>query len=226
MKTFQKNTALVLLGLLLTGCPANKDSASVTSTTNTNSDLVVIRGSNTFGEELGPRLISEYKKDHFGVAVDLESKGTGYGFGNLLAGGCDIAAASRSANTNELVMAKNRDIDMNEYVIGAYNVAVIVNSQNPVSNLSKEQVRDIFSGKITNWSAVGGPDAAITIVIRDPISGTYLGFQEIAMEKQPYALEPKTATSYMGIVGLVAKDPNAIGYSSIELCNKPGVKGV
>jgi len=226
MKTFQKNVVLVLFGLLLTGCPASKDTAPTTFGMSTNSDRIIIRGSNTFGEELGPRLISEYKKDHFGVMIDLESKGTGYGFGNLLAGGCDIAAASRSANTNELTMAKARAIDMNEYVIGAYNVAVIVNEANPLTDLSKDQVRDIFTGVITNWSQLGGADAAIHLVIRDPISGTYLGFQEMAMQGKPYALEPKTETAYSRIDADVAKDPLAIGYSSIELAARPGIKGV
>jgi len=226
MKIYQKNVALVLLGLLLTGCPASKDTTPQATNTSTNTDRVVIRGSNTFGEELGPRLISEYKKDHFGVYIDLDSKGTGYGFGNLLAGGCDIAAASRSANTNELTMAKDRQIDMNEYVIGAYNVAVIVNEANPLTDLSKDQVRDIFSGVITNWSQLGGADAAIHLVIRDPISGTYLGFQELAMQGKPYALEPKTETAYTRIDADVAKDPQAIGYSSIEQAARPGIKAL
>jgi phosphate transport system substrate-binding protein len=220
-----QNVALVLLGLLLTGCPAGKDSSADAAGSG---DKVVIRGSNTFGEELGPRLITEYKKDHPNVTFDLESKGTGYGFGNLLAGGCNIAAASRSASSGELGLAKDRDIEMNEYVIGAYSVAVIVSANNPVANLTKQQVRDIFTGATKNWSEVGGPDAEIHLYVRDPISGTYLGFQELAMENKPYSLAPapKTATNYLGIAMSVAKDNAGIGYVAVELATQPGIKGV
>jgi ABC-type phosphate transport system substrate-binding protein len=77
---------LILLSLIVAGCPAGK---TVTE------EKVVIRGSNTIGEELAPRLIAEYKKEHSAVVFDLESKGTGYGLGNLLAGGCEIAAACK-----------------------------------------------------------------------------------------------------------------------------------
>lgn len=223
MKTLAKNTGLLLFAVILAGCPSSKETAADTHGVS----KVVIRGSNTFGEELGPRLISEYQKSHPAVQFDLESKGTGYGFGNLLVGGCDIAAASRPVNQNELSFAKDRDIEMNEYVLGSYSVAVIVNSGNSVTDLTKEQVRDIFTGAITNWQQLGGAEAPIHLFIRDPISGTYLGFQELAMENKPYALEPATSTNYLGIAQQVAKDPNGIGYVSIELAMKqPGVKGV
>ena len=128
--------------------------------------------------------------------------------------------------TNELALAKDREIEFNDYIVGAYSVAVIVNPGNPVANLSRDQVRDIFTGTITNWKDVGGPDAPITLCIRDQLSGTHLGFQELAMEKKPYPIGVKPFTGYDAIVQAVAKDANSIGYSSIELASKPGVKGV
>ncbi len=218
--------ARVILGwlapvLLLTGCPSRQQT-----------DLdqkpvgIVIRGSNTVGEELAPRLIAEYKKDHPQAVFDLEFKGTSYGIGALLVGRCDIAAASRELTTNEVELARMHEIEFNDYVIGSYAVAVIVHPDNPVKDLTLEQVRDIFTGAITNWSALGGPDAPIHLHIRDPISGTFLGFQELAMDKRPYGSNMKTYTDYAGIVQAVAHDPHGIGYAGLDGTPKAGVRAV
>ncbi|HWD17789.1 MAG TPA: PstS family phosphate ABC transporter substrate-binding protein [Verrucomicrobiae bacterium] len=215
---------LILPALLLGGCSGGNDAGNATAPAS--GAKVVIRGSNTIGEELAPKLIAAYKSGHPGVAFDLESKGTGYGFGNLLVGGCDIAAASREANSNELAIAQDRGIALSNIVIGSYSVAVVANAANPVSELTRAQVRDIFSGTVKNWKEVGGADAPIHLFIRDPISGTYLGFQELALEKQPYALNLKTFTNYEGIADAVAKDPDGIGYTGFNLASATGVKGL
>src|ERR1700686_3598988 len=117
---FLRSIGLVLLGVVVAGCPARRE------------DKIVIRGSNTFGEESAPRLVDEYKKAHPSVQFDLEFKATSYGIGALLVGKRDIAAASRMLNTNEFAMAKANNVDFKEYPIGSYNVSVIVNSGNPV----------------------------------------------------------------------------------------------
>ena len=187
---------------------------------------IAIRGSNTFGEELAPRLIAEYRKEHPTVVFDTEYKGTTYGMGALMVERCDIAAASRPVSTNELQLAKDRDIEFNDHVIGSYSVAVIVNAGSPIGNLTRDQVRDIFTGAVINWKEVGGPDAPIHLCSRDEISGTHLGFRELAMENKPYALGLKAFTNYLGIIQKVAPDANGIGYASIDLVSKDGIKAV
>lgn len=187
---------------------------------------IVIRGSNTIGEELAPRLIADYKRTHPAVGFDLETKGTSYGTAALMVERCDIAAASRALSTNELALAKDRQLQFNQYPIGYYTVAVIVNPANPVTNLSQAQVREIFSGTIRNWKEVGGADATIQLFVRDPISGTHIGFQELAMDKMPYALTVKTATNYSGLARAVAADAHAIGYTGLDLAGESGVKAV
>jgi len=217
-----RSLGIILLGIVVAGCPASRQtSGPVADVTK-----IIIRGSNTIGEELAPRLITKYRSDHPEISFDLETKATGYGLAALAAGQCHIAAASRPANAAEIKLVQSRGLELNDYVIGSYSVAVIVNASNPVANLTRDQVRDIFTGATQNWKAVGGPDAPIHLYIRDPISGTYLGFLELAMEKKPYASDLKMFTSYMDIDEAVAKDPNGIGYTSIELANRGGVKGV
>jgi phosphate transport system substrate-binding protein len=221
-----RSVSSILIGVVVTGCPGNRPTTGTPETAP--SGTITIRGSNTIGEELAPQIIAEYKKSHPTISFDLEAKGTGYGFGALMGGFCDIAGASRVPSKEELEMAQFRNVEYNDHVIGAYSVAVVVHAANPVGNLTRAQVRDIFTGVIKNWQDVGGADAPVHLFIRDPVSGTHLGFRELAMENKPYAEKPSLFlfTNYLGIVKAVARDTNGIGYSSIELENHAGVKPV
>ena len=210
----RKGVGLLLLGAALAGCSGGKP------------EKLTILGSNTIGEELAPQLVAEFKKDHPDVAFDLEFKGTTYGLGALIVGRCDIAAASRDASTNEVELAKARGVEFNDATIGAYDVAVIVNAGSAIGSLTKDQVRDLFTGTVPNWKEVGGPDAPVHLHIRHPISGTYLGFRELAMENKPYALHLQTYTNYADIVKAVAQDVGGIGYATIDLASTVGVKPV
>lgn len=220
---FVQWASLVLIGLFLSSC---SDNSSAPAKTTTPTGKLIIKGSNTIGEELAPRLIAAYKKEHPSADFELESKATGYGLAALLAGQCDLAGASRTPIKEEEELAKARAIELNDHLIGYYSVAVVVNSGSPITNLTREQVRDIFTGKIQNWKEVGGTDAPIHLKIRDPISGTHLGFKELAMENQPYGSVEMTYTNYAGITRSVAQDTGAIGYCSLELADKSGVKPV
>ena len=218
-----KNFGVLLLGAAITSCSPSDTGALVRSD---KSGAVVLSGSNTIGEELAPRLIAEYKKDHPAAMFQTEFKGTGYGIAAMLGGLSDIAAASRLLTTNEMELARDRNVTCNDYVIGSYSVAVIVNAGNSIGNLTRDQVRDVFTGVIRNWKEVGGPDGPIHLYIRDPISGTHLGFRELAMENKSYGTGMKPLSSYTAIVQAVADDAGGIGYCSIELSTKPNVKGV
>jgi len=219
MKTFPSlSLCLLLPALVFSGCSGGTDAPKSTK------GKLVIKGSNTIGERLAPRLIAEYKKTQPDVEIELESKGTATGFAGLLSDGCDIAAASRVVSLAELQQAQSNHLEFNVHTIGHYSVAVVVNSKNPVSNLSRDQVRDIFTGAVQNWKDVGGLDAPINLLIRDPVSGTYLGFRELAMEDKPYASATKTFTNYAGIAKAVAADATGIGYVSFDLLTTPGLK--
>jgi len=212
----------------MAGCPAAKQEADTAVEPRKAGDgaKVVIRGSNTIGEELGPRLIAEYKKEHPAADFDLAPKATGYGMAALIAGQCDIAGASRLPTSEEQELARMRGVELADYIIGAYGVTVVENANNPVGNLTTNQVRDIFTGAIQNWKDVGGADAPIHLYVRDPISGTYLGFRELAMENKPYGHAQMLFTNYAAIVQAVGEDPNGIGYSSLGFAKSGGVKAV
>lgn len=229
MKTFSgnrrrrlnKSLGLILLGAMAAGCSPDQPAATAPAAT----EKIAIRGSNTIGEELAPQLIAEYKKDHPAAVFDLEAKGTSYGLGALAGGYCDIAGASRLPTKEELEVAQYRNVELNDYVIGAYAVAVVVHPGSVVTNLTREQVRDLFTGTVQNWKDVGGPDAPVHLYIRDPMSGTYMGFKELAMENKPYTPDPKMlnlSTNYAGIAAAVARDPDGIGYTGLSLARNAG----
>jgi phosphate transport system substrate-binding protein len=227
-----KTLGVLLLGVLMTSCsPSGTDNVTDVNEADKlvrtdKSGATILSGSNTVGEELAPRLIAEFKKAHPAAMFQTEFKGTGYGVAGLIGGLSDIAAASRPLSVNEQDLARTRNVQCNDYVIGSYSIAVVVNAGNSVANLTKDQVRDIFTGVIQNWKEVGGTDAAIHLYIRDPISGTHLGFRELAMENKPYGASMKPFTSYGTIVEAVANDAGGIGYTSLELMAKPSVKAV
>jgi len=222
----RSRVALVLQSVLGSVCAVLLGGCSESGPSEVAQGKVIVKGSNTIGEELAPRLISEYRKEQPKVSVELESKGTGSGIAALLAGQCDIAAASRVVSPVELGQAQSNHIHLACHMVGAYSVAVIVNPSNAVADLSRDQVRDIFTGVITNWYALKGPDAPIHPYIRDPISGTYLGFRELAMEDKPYGSNVKTFTNYASIIQAVASDVNGIGYAGFDAAQKPGVKAL
>ncbi|MEJ0089758.1 MAG: phosphate ABC transporter substrate-binding protein [Limisphaerales bacterium] len=187
-------------------------------------EKTTIRGSNTIGEELAPRLVAEYQKEHKTAVFDLEFKGTGYGLGALMGKFCDIAAASKPVGTEQLEIAQIRNFKFKEYILGSYVVSILVNTSNPVSNLTSNQVQALFTGHVQNWKDVGGPDAPVHLYGRDPVSGTHLGFKELAMAYHDYGTNIQFFTNYPAIAEAVAQDPNGIGYSGLNAVTPAGTK--
>lgn len=185
-----------------------------------------IRGSNTFGEELGPRLVAEFRQSHPDLEISLESKGTASGVLALLDGSCDIASASRALTEDEERLARSRRISLQRYTIGYYGVAVVVNRNFPVRGLTDRQVRDIFTGAVTNWSAVGGPDAPVRVLIRDDSGGTHLGFQEVAMDRLPYAADARGFASDALLAQALLQEPEGIGFVAMTLFNRLELKAL
>jgi len=194
--------------------------------THAGAEQIIIKGSNTFGEELGPQLIKAYQSNYPDATFDLESKGSASGIQALMDKACDIAASSRAINDDEQRLAKSRGIKLSQDNVGYYGVTVIVNEKNPVANLTDSQVQQLFTGEIKNWEEVGGTDGPVQLYIRDPMAGTHLGFRELAMKNHPYAETSKSFTSDHDILDAVKADENAVGYVSMIMAGLPGVHAV
>ena len=178
-------------------------------------DTLRITGSNTFGEKLGPRLVSAFKRKHPGTDVILQRPGSGQGIAALIRGQTDIAPSSRPANRAELQAAKKAGVKLLPQNIGSYGVAIIVNSSNPVKNLKPAQVRGLFNGKIANWGNVRGQSQPVNVYILGKNTGARAGFQDLAMRGDQYTSAAKPLPDYEAIAQAVAADPNAIGYADM-----------
>ena len=121
-------------------------------------------------------IAAEGFKEETGIDVLVSGLGSSAGIEAVSAGTADIASSSRGLNADE------QDLGLTPIVIAHDGIAVIVNDDNPVDNLSTEQLRDIYAGKITNWKEVGGEDLRIQVINRDEASGTREAFRPIVMD--------------------------------------------
>lgn len=183
--------------------------------TSLHAETLRVTGSNTFGEKLGPLLVSGFKRKNPGIDVELKRPGSSEGLAALIAGKTDIAPTSRPANGSELRAAKKAGVKLLPQNIGSYGVAIIVNAGNPVKNLEPSQVRGIFNGTVTNWNKVRGTDKPINVYVLDENTGARAGFQDLAMRGDAYTAKAKALPDYASIEAAVAGDANGIGYADM-----------
>ena len=198
MKT--KRMAALALGIvcvmsILTGCE------------NQNTGIVSTDGSTSMEKVIGS-LKETFENENKGITVTYNPTGSGTGITAVAEGRCDIGLSSR--NLKEEETAKG----LTGTILAYDGIAVIVNPENPVSDLSLENISKIYTGEITNWKDVGGNDAEIVLIGREAGSGTRDGFESITgtSEKCQYRQE---LTSTGDVIATVAGNPDAIGYASL-----------
>src|SRR5271156_5346959 len=148
---------------------------------------IVIKGSDTLGAKLVPQLAEAFKASHPGVTFDIAAEGSTTGIAAIIDGTADIGMASRRAFDTEISSASANGRTLKPTIVAYDGIAIIVNSSNAVSALTKSQIEQIFTGEITDWSAVGGAPGPISIYTRNTSSGTYSDFKKMAMSAKDYA---------------------------------------
>ncbi len=187
---------------------------------------LVIKGSDTLGAKLVPILSEEYKAMHPGVSFEIAAEGSTTGIAAIIDATAQIGMASRRAKPTEMSAAQAKGVSMKPTIVAFDGIAIIVNAGNPISELSKRQIEQIFTGDVTDWSSVGGPAGTISIYTRNTSSGTYSDFKDLAMKKRDYASSSQKMAGHEQIVAEVAKNPNGIGYVGLAFLNEPGIKVV
>src|SRR3982751_4535940 len=139
-------------------------------------DRLVIKGFDTLGAKLVPQLAEQFKAQHPGTTFDIAAEGSSTGIAAIIDGTAQIGMSSRRAKTSEIGSASAKGINMKPTVVAYDGIAVIVNASNPVKSLTKKQVEQIFTGEVTDWSAVAGSGGKISIYTRNTSSGTYSDF--------------------------------------------------
>ncbi|MFU8795400.1 MAG: phosphate ABC transporter substrate-binding protein [Dethiobacteria bacterium] len=172
------------------------------------------------------RLAEEFMIANPHVSIAVTGGGSGVGISSLIDGDIDIANSSRPMKDEEMENLKaNQGDDAYAVIFAVDGVAVVVNENNPVSELTVDQVGAIYRGDITNWSEVGGDDLPITLNGRQSTSGTYVFFMELVV-KADYSPQMRNLPGTSDIVEAVAGDIGGIGYAAIGYADRDGVKAL
>lgn len=177
----------------------------------TQSTVIKQKGSDTM-LELCQIWAEEYNAENAAVEVEISGGGSGTGISALINKQVDIAQASRQIKASEMTAAQANGVDPVEFRVAIDGIAVITYHDNPVSVLTKEQLRGIYNGIITNWNQVGGNDESITLYGRQSSSGTYVYFQEDILGTENYSVNMNMLTGNSAIVNAVQGDEGGIGY--------------
>lgn len=175
---------------------------------------ITVKGSDTL-VRLGQRWAEEYMKAHKDVVIQVSGGGSGTGIAALLNGTTDVCESSRDMKKKEYDMAKEKGINVHRVAVALDGIAVFLHESSPVKEFSIAQLKGIYTGAITNWKEVGGPDAQIIIYSRENNSGTYAFFKEHVLNEEDFAERAQTLPGTSAVVNAVSKDKNGIGYGGI-----------
>ena len=205
---------LSTLLLFLCGC------ASFNMEQHPHQEVLKIKGSDSM-LLLTQRCAAEYMKSHPGISMYVEGGGSKTGIDALINGTIDICAASRPLLPSEVQQLAERYHSLGIATLCAKDaLGIVVHPSNPVDNLSIGEVKNIFTGKITRWSDVGGTLSPITSYSREPNSGTYLFLQEHILLDEPYSAGCEYVGGARALIDAVAADSSAIGYSTFVYAQK------
>lgn len=176
---------------------------------------ITIKGSDTM-VILGQRWAEVYMSKNSGATVQVTGGGSGTGIAALINGTCDIAESSRPMKDAEKEQTKQkRGKEVIELPVALDGLAVYVNDRNPISELTLEQIRKIYTGVIKNWKEVGGRDQRIILYSRENNSGTYVYFKEHVLKNGDYYPTAQTLPGTAAVINAVARDTRGIGYGGI-----------
>src|SRR5438046_2781338 len=192
----------------------------------TRADTLVIKGSDTLGAKLVPQLAEEFKAQHPGTTFNIAAEGSTTGIAAIIDGTAQIGMASRPTKPEEVAAAKAKGVNFKETIVAYDGIAVIVSTANPIKALTKKQVKQIFTGDVTDWSAVGGSGGKISIYTRNTSSGTYSDFKELSMKKRDYAGSSQKMAGNEQIAAEVGKNTNGVGYVGMAYTKASGIKVV
>ena len=216
MRFFRILSILAVLLISSSGCSPQSSPGGSSEP----AELIENKGSDTI-VNLALAWAEEYQQIHPEVRLSVTGGGSGTGIAALINGTVDIANASRQMKTEEKDNAIKNGSNPVEFIIARDAIAIIVNPENPVDNLTLHQISDIYSGKINNWSELGGEDRPIVRLSRETNSGTHVYFLEEVIrlgEKENETLFSRDTLllpSSEGIGAEIRQNPNAIGYDGL-----------
>lgn len=201
-------TLLVVVSFVLfgAGCVGNDSGQTENS--------IMVKGSDTvlpLAQAEAEVFMSEYPDKY----ISIIGGGSGVGIAALIDGEVDIAMASRAMKASEIENANNNGVDPIEHTIAWDGISVVVNPDNPVSDLTYEQIKAIYVGEVSNWNEVGGEDREIVALSRDSSSGTYEYFKDEVLDGEEYRPDALINPSTGAVIQSVSQNEGAIGYVGV-----------
>jgi phosphate transport system substrate-binding protein len=184
---------------------------------------IVVDGSTTVGP-IAKAFAEYYMGKHPDANITVSESGSGNGAKSLINAACDVATMSRPMKNSETKAAQDAGILPIEHIVAMDGIAVVVHPSNPLANLTIEQIRDIYAGKLRNWKELGGPDQPIVVISRDTNSGTYETFETMVLKGAKIAGNVEYVGSNGAIRQRVMSTPAAIGYVGLAFIE--GVKAL
>lgn len=200
-------TALLALSLVACGSESKTDDTKTDDQPAALTGTVSTDGSTSMEKVIGA-LSESFMAQNSGVTVNYNPTGSGSGITAVQEGTCDIGLSSRALKDEE------KSAGLKETVLAYDGIAIIVHPDNPVSDLSVEQIAQLYTGEITNWKDVGGNDAEAVLIGREAASGTRDGFESITGTKDKCQYRQEL-TSTGDVITAVSQNPDAIGYASL-----------
>lgn len=213
LKTMAAGMAALMLAGSLVGCGTNASNTKDQGNSGAELQGTVSLAGSTSMEKLCEAMSESFMEAYPDITVTVEYTGSGAGIESLTAGSIDIGNASRGLKDGE------KEKGAVENVVAIDGIAVIVDKANAVTDLTTEQLADIYTGKVTNWSELGGSNEAIVVIGRENGSGTRGAFEELLKVEDAckYAQE---LDSTGGVLAKVASTPGAIGYVSLDVVDE------
>lgn len=215
----RRSFLFIILIITLMGCVSIPEQ-SIIKSPHQAAAYIQNKGSDTI-VNLALAWAERYQTLHPEVRISVTGGGTGTGIAALINKTVDIANASRQIKPEELAQAEAKGQKPVEFIVARDAIAVIVNPKNPVNQLTLQQISDIYSGKINNWSEVGGDNRPIVRLSRETNSGTHVYFLENVLRlgqkdnKTLFSTNTLLLPSSEGITAEVKDNPNAIGYDGL-----------
>ena len=173
---------------------------------------VSVKGSDTM-VILGQRWAEEYMRVHPSATIQVTGGGSGTGISALINGTTDVCQASRTMSVAEKEKLRDRYATVGvEIPVARDGLSVYVNASNPLAEITMDQLKLVFTGKVTNWKELGGPDAKIVVYSRENSSGTYVFFKEHVLKNADYTVRAQSMPGTAAVVNAVAKERFGIGY--------------
>jgi phosphate transport system substrate-binding protein len=186
---------------------------------------IAVKGSTTV-QPIMQKAVEAFMAQNKGVNISISASGSGDGAKALIDGTTPLAMMSREMKESEIKQAKEKGINPKQILIAYDCLTPVVNSSSALKNITLAQLKDIYTGKVTDWKDLGGAAGPISVVSRDSSSGTFEYWNEHVLKKERVYARAQMQASNGAVAQVVSKQKSAIGYVGLAYAHAPGLKAL